>query len=117
MKTIRTHLIDASVLVKLLVKEDHSDKIKKYFNDHSVFFTTSICFAETLGVLKSKINRKEISKEEYLCASEELMAYIRGDNIQIDDLTITDASNFNLAESFVKKYKIDLADSYSLFIF
>ena len=54
MATIRTHFLDTSVLVKLLVQEDRSIVVRKCFDEGSVFWTTSLCFAETLGVLKAK---------------------------------------------------------------
>lgn len=114
METIRTHLIDASALVKLLVAEQHSSVVREYFNAHTVFLTTSICFAETLGVLKAKNNRKEVTVDEYLTAASELMAYLRGGNIQIDDFAISDMKNADMAEDFVTKYGVDLADAYQL---
>ena len=114
MKRIRTHYMDTSAIIKLLVQEDGSDKIRNYFSEHSIFSTTSICFAETLGVLKLKYLRKLISQEEYLSASEELMAHLRGTTLQIEDVGISDRQIFNDVEALSKKYNLDISDCYQL---
>jgi predicted nucleic acid-binding protein len=138
MNTIRTHLLDSSALVKLLVKEDKSDLIRSYFDTHSVFWTTSFCFAETLGVLKRKWLTKSqktsgqsgsqgllaclrtkahggsISQDQYLSASEELAALVRNESISIEEVQFTQRSVFDQAEDLAKKYGIDLVDSFQL---
>src|SRR3989339_1709460 len=99
METIRTHLLDASALVKLVVDEVGSEKIRKYFADKSVFWTTSLCFVEALGVLKVKhLYRKEITAEKYLSSSEELIAHFRNGSISIEEIDITQISTFNEVE-------------------
>jgi len=115
METIRTHLLDTSALVKLVVDEDGSEKIRKYFMDKSVFWTTSLCFAEALGVLKVKhFYRKEITKEKYLSASEELVAHLRNGSISIEEVDITQISTFNEVEKVSKSYSLDLADAFQI---
>lgn len=80
---VKIHYLDASATVKLFVEEDGSDILRNYFNDRSVFQTISLCFAEALGALKVK-NRKNLSGEPYLSASEELYISAYGHAIQID---------------------------------
>ncbi len=61
--------LDASVLVKLFWKENGSDVIKNYINSNptSVFYTTSLCFAETLGILKTRNLRCNNPAYNQLC--------------------------------------------------
>ncbi len=115
METIRTHLLDTSALVKLVVDEDGSERIRNYFAEKSVFWTTSLCFAEALGVLKVKhFYRKEITEEKYLSASEELVANLRNGSISIEEVDITQISTFNEVEKVSKSYSIDLADAFQI---
>lgn len=115
METIRTHLLDTSALVKLVVDENGSERIRKYFTEKSVFWTTSLCFAEALGVLKVKhFYRKEITEEKYLSASEELVAHLRNGSISIEEVDITQISTFNEVEKISKSYSIDLADAFQI---
>jgi predicted nucleic acid-binding protein len=58
MADIRTRYLDTSAIVKLFVAEDGSMALRSYLGQHAVLFTTSLCFAETLGVLKAKYLRK-----------------------------------------------------------
>lgn len=115
MQIIRTHLLDASALVKLVVEEDGSKNIREYFDANSVFWTTSLCFAETLGVLKVKhFYRNEISKEKYLTASEEIVAHLRNGSISVEEVDIMDILTFNKVEKISKLYSIDLADAFQI---
>ena len=116
METIRTHLLDASALVKLFLSEDGSETLRGYFYSRSVFWTTSLCFAEVLGVLKRKyLSKKEdLTKEEYLAASEDMVAHIRGGTISIEEVDITQLAIFNEVEKIVEKYPIDLADAFQI---
>ncbi|MFI0377351.1 MAG: type II toxin-antitoxin system VapC family toxin [Candidatus Thiodiazotropha sp.] len=115
MNAIRTHYLDTSALVKIFIDEEGSDVLKKYFNDHSVFHTTSLCFAETLGVLKAKYSRKNITEEVYLSASEELCIYAFNDTIQIDDISITEPNAYRKSKQLSKKYGIDLVDCFQIY--
>jgi len=114
MADIRTHYLDTSVIVKLLVDEDGSATIRTYLGRHATFATTSVCFAETLGVLKAKLVRKLLTEEQYLSACEELMAFLRHGKIEIDDVGISQRRTFDEVEQLTKKYSIDLSDAYQL---
>lgn len=114
MDSLRTHYLDASAIVKLLVVEEGSDKVRAYFGQHSVFYATSLCFAETLGVLKNKFLRKQLNQEQYLSASDDLMAYLRGRNIEIDDIDISRSPTFDEVEQLVKSHSLDISDAYQL---
>ncbi len=115
MATIRTHLLDASALVKLFVNEDGSEKLKKYLGDKSVIWTTSLCFAEALGVLKCKcFYRKEITREKYMELAEDLLAHLRNGTLSIVEVDITQMATFNEVEKITKSYSLDLVDAFQI---
>ena len=49
---------DASAAVKLVMHELGSDNVRPHFAEHFRHYMTSLCFAEALGVLKCKMDRK-----------------------------------------------------------
>ena len=116
MEIIRTHLLDASAIIKLLIEEDGSEIIEGYFNSKTVFWTTSLCFGEVLGVLKRKyISKKEdLTKDQYLFASENLIDYMRNKKISVEEVDITEYEVFNEVEKIVNKYSIDIADAFQI---
>jgi predicted nucleic acid-binding protein len=82
MAIVRTHFLDTSAMIKLVVDEEGSAVIRGYQSIGSVFWTTSICFAEALGVLKVKyFYRKEISKEKYLASTYDLVSRLKNNDI------------------------------------
>jgi predicted nucleic acid-binding protein len=111
---IMINYLDASAIVKILVKEIHSDTLKKYFANNSNFYTTSFCFFETLGVLKTKHLRNDISEEEYLAGCDYLMAMVDDKRIEVEEPKITFFDIFRKTEKLVEKYKIDLADAFQI---
>lgn len=116
---VKTHYLDTSVIVKLLVKEIGSDKIRSYLRKQTTFYTTSLCFAETLGVLKGmymgKPRKERISEKEYLDACDELMARVHGESICIDEKTeIATPETYREVEALVKKYNLDIADAFQI---
>ncbi len=119
MKWIRIHYLDASAIIKLLIKEDGSDVLVQYFNSENSFHTTSLCFAETLGILKAKYSNKkkkikEKNKENYLTASDELIGYINEQLINIDNIDITQEDIFIEVESLVQKHALDISDAFQI---
>ena len=115
MKLARTHYLDASAIVKIFVIEDGSDRIKQYFENQSGFYTTSLCFAEALGVLKSKhFKRGKMSEEEYLTSADELLGLLSAGIIEIEDVNISDRSIFCEVEALARKYRIDISDAFQI---
>jgi len=90
--------------------------LKEYCDPCPVLWTTSLCFAEVLGVLKRKYlsNKEGLTKEEYLAASDDMVSRIRNDNITIEEVDITQPAIFNEVEKIVEKYSIDLADAFQI---
>jgi predicted nucleic acid-binding protein len=116
----RVHYLDASALVKLLVKEQGSDVIETYMSTEytSAFNTTSLCFAEALGVLKLKhFNQRRpdhIDQETYFTGADELRAYVASGRITLVDVTITDGAIFAEVEDIARRYSLDVADAYQI---
>lgn len=114
MVAIRTHYLDTSALVKLFIVEKGSSVLRAYFDEHTVFATTSLCFAETLGVLKTKFVRAELSQNDYLEACADLMAHLRAGAVQIEDIGISELSVFDQVEIISFKYKLDISDAFQI---
>lgn len=105
-----------------MIEEDGSKRLKKHFYGRgSVAVTTSFCFYEALGVLKTKWSKKNredsISEELYLSASEELCALVEDENIQLESLSFYDRESFRESEKITQQYDIDLSDSFQLITF
>lgn len=116
MTAIRTHYLDASAIVKLFVVEENSDVLRKYFNDHSTFYTTSLCFSEAIGVLKVKwMYRREITQDQYLAAMNDLMASFAYESIGIDEIEIKDREVFREVERLVETYSLDISDAFQIY--
>jgi predicted nucleic acid-binding protein len=118
MDSQRVHYLDASVLVKLVVKEAGSEAIEKYMaaESESTFYTTSLCFAEALGALKSRYAHKEIDQATYSKAGEILKGYI-GDRIGLVDVDISESEVFWEVEKIAKLYGLDIVDAYQIVTF
>jgi len=73
-------------VVKLVAREHSSDVIKKYLQKHweHDFHLTEFAFYETLGVLKRKWLKEEITKNQYTGAVFLLGSYIGEAQLQID---------------------------------
>ena len=116
MAAIRTHYLDASAIVKLFVNEENSDLLQEYFNVHSTYYTTSLCFSEAIGVLKVKwLYRKEITQDQYLAAMNDLMASFADESIGIDDTEIKDREVFKEVEILAERYSLDIADAFQIY--
>lgn len=113
------HYLDANCLVKLVVVEEGSKELRDHCGKQGIIcVTTSFCFYEALGVLKTKwVNHKRpdhIPEETYLAACEELCALVEDGQIQLEEVAIHNRLSFNESEKLTKKYKIDLSDSFQL---
>jgi len=116
MTEIRTHYLDASAIVKLLVDEDGCEEVRNYFYkpEHSIFYTTELCFGETLGALKTKSLKAFFFFFEYLSACYELMAHIAGESIIIDDTSIKDREIYSEVDKIAESYSLDIADAFQI---
>jgi predicted nucleic acid-binding protein len=116
MGTIRTHYLDASAIVKLLVTEEGSDRLHDYCNKHSNFRTTALCVVEALGVLKVKhFYRNEIDKEAYFSASEILTRWTDTSGwLEAEETRIT-RDVFREVEQLCKRHSIDFSDGLQIY--
>ncbi len=123
LKQIRIHYLDASAIVKLVLNENGSSELRRYFSQESNFTVTSLCFMEALGVLKVKrFNRECISDDKYFGDCDELMARVSGGYIEIEDIEIKDRSVFGEVENLTRKYNngkpkdktIDISDAFQI---
>ena len=110
---------DANCLVKLVINKDGSEILREHlYSLGIVAVTTSFCFYEALGVLKTKWVKKSrpdnITEEQYLAACEELCAYIGDEKIQVEENIFYNRESFTASERLTKKYGIDLSDSFQL---
>jgi predicted nucleic acid-binding protein len=116
----RVHYLDASVLVKLAVKEHGTEVIERYMVAEyaSSFYVTSLCFAEALGVLKTKYVRKKrpdhIDQETYFTGADELRAYIGTGRIELVDVGIAESAVFAEVEAIARTYDLDIVDAYQI---
>jgi predicted nucleic acid-binding protein len=116
----RMHYLDASVLVKLLVKEHGTEVIEHYMaaENTSSFQVTSLCFAEALGVLKAKYLAEDrpdhIDQETYLTGADALRAYIASGRIELVDVDIADSAIFAEVEAIARTYQLDIVDAYQI---
>lgn len=121
---IRIHYLDASAAVKLLVKEEGSEKLQEYMKepDHSSnLFMTSFCVAETLGVLKRKFDTEwikecghEKAQQKYLDACAVFIGQLEGKMIQVHDIPITDPNMYSRVDKLAKRYRLDVIDAFQL---
>lgn len=118
MAVIRTHYLDATAIVKLLVKEEGSERLESYSEEHTNFRTTALCVGEVLGVLKVKhFYRKELDREAYFCASEILAGWIsKSGGLEIEEVNLAERDVFSEVENLCKKYTLDLSDGLQIFI-
>jgi len=119
MDYLKIHYYDANCLVKLVVDEKDSTKLRQYFYEaDSVAITTSFCFYEALSVLKTKwvkTNRADtISEKTYLTACLELSALIENGNIQLEELSFYDSKSLRESIDISREHNIDLSDSFQL---
>lgn len=108
---VKPHYMDASALVKLFVEEEGSDTVRNYFNNKTTFCTTSICFAEALGALKRKYEKRKITQEVYLKACNQLVAHISLKAIELDDIGITDRRTYWKVDKTAEKHNLDISDA------
>lgn len=114
MGLIRTHYLDASAIVMLFVEEPGSDKLRAYIGPHATRHTTSLCLAESLGVLKAKYKHHHITHERYLACCEELMAFLREGSLVVEDVQLSTRAIFDQAEDLCRKYAMDFSDACQL---
>ena len=115
---LRPHYLDASVLVKLVLDEPYSNRIRGYFAsaDHSTRICTSYCFGEALSVLKRKYKEKnsKVNAKVYSSCVRRLNNNIRDGFLSVENADFEDYSVFSEAERIFNAYSIDFVDAFQI---
>lgn len=113
-RAARTNLLDTSALVKLVVVEDRSEKLRRYIEAEPSWYTTPFCFYEALTVLKVKyMYHNQLTNDKYQKASFHLMAKYRGTS-KVYDLDLTDPTTFTYVQTIASNNNIDLSDAFQI---
>lgn len=114
-ETLRANCFDASALVKLYVPELKSDILREYWGREPTKFTTSLCFYETISVLKAHhFNRGTIDLETYQKATLDLCSWFATVSESIKELHFLSPEIFFKAQKTAERYKLDLSDAFQL---
>lgn len=112
---LRANCFDASALLKLYVPEEGSDILREYWGRESTKFTTSLCFYETLSLLKvCHFYRKTIDLETYKKATLDLCSWFAAVSESIRELLFLSPEVFFSAQKKAELYKLDLSDAFQL---
>jgi predicted nucleic acid-binding protein len=111
----RKYYLDASAAVKLVIDERGSAEIRSYFKERGdqgfEFYMTSLCFVEALSALKTKWEKNELNKEDYVGACGQLIALLAISDLQLDELSLTDLDIYLKTKQIVREYDIDFSDA------
>ena len=114
---MRPYYFDATALVKLVVDETESGKLRAFFARASTVVTTTVCLVEALGVLKRKhFIDKTIDENRYFSACFVLVnhAYTNPRHFELDDLPLSDDNVFFEVQDLAKKHGLDVSDALQL---
>jgi predicted nucleic acid-binding protein len=106
-----TYFADASALVKLVIKEPGSRELRHLLDQHGLFYTTLLCFAETLGVLKRERLKSKLSQGRYIGAANNLRTLVMSGCIKFEHADLTDPQIFYQAAELSDGHSIDLSDA------
>jgi predicted nucleic acid-binding protein len=107
---------DASALIKRYIDEKGSDIVRRYWDTEPTKFTTSLCFYETLTLLKvNYFYRKTINRKEYHKATLDLSSWFGGFVLpQYPEPHFLSPQVFFDAQKMVDSYNLDLSDAFQI---
>ncbi len=110
---MRYYWLDASALVKLVTNEKGSNRLSRVFNSFSgvFFFTTFLCYAEAMSVLKRKYSKKAITNEQYFKGIFLLQNWINLKKIRLPSIDEHSVPVFIRVREIADKYKMDFSDA------
>lgn len=111
---VHATFFDASALVKLYIDEPGSAELRAYWRSQATKYTSPFCFYETLAALKRKRLKGALTKEQYLRAAKDLMAWFRASSARIDDLDFEKRDVFADVTELADHYDLDLSDAFQL---
>jgi PIN domain nuclease of toxin-antitoxin system len=114
---LQTYFLDASAIVKLVINEPGSARVRELLElSGGVLHTSWVLVAEAMGVLKRFWLKKTINDHQYNDAIFELFSLIRAGHLDPVDLAIHDGSPrlvtyaFNFIEMRTKYPRLDAGD-------
>lgn len=107
----KARYLDASVLLKVFLDEEHSGKAREYFYRATSFCSTSMCIMGSLGRLKAKCTYGHISNDDYYKRSGDLITYVWSGSIEIDEVDLFTLDGRREVERVAKKYSLDWSDA------
>ncbi len=111
----RSSCFDASALLKLYVPEEGSDILRDYWGHEPTKFTTSLCFYETLSMLKvCHFYRKTIDLTTYKNATLDLCSWFAAVSESIRELLFLSPEVFFSAQKIAELHKLDLSDAFQI---
>ena len=115
-KPLRPNYLDASALVKLVVDEEYSSRVRAYVfaAEQSWRVCTAYCFVEALGVLKRRNATGCLSDRGYIAGSRRLIHLTKDDSIKLIEENFPTMVSFSAAETLVKNHGIDFLDAFQL---
>jgi predicted nucleic acid-binding protein len=112
---IKGRFFDASALVKLVVDEPDSDKVREFVNQRTNLHTNFICYAEAFGVLKRKwvTSKGVIAFDTYFAMVLRLISGVRN-KFQFDEMELLSPTVQGDIERLGNDHHLDLADALQL---
>ena len=113
------YYFDASALVKVYTDEPGSSEVRKcFFSLGGKACTTTICYYETLNVLKRKRfgQRPLTTDDEYHKAADELSAWFSMSSANTPELKLVDPRIFPKVRALSRKHAVDLSDAFQILI-
>lgn len=112
---VRANCFDASALLKRYVEEDKSDAVRQYWAQEPTKFTTSLCFYETLTLLKARhFYRKTMDHDSYKNATRDLCAWFWAVSNRNADLNFLSPEIFFGAQRMADQHQLDLSDAFQI---
>jgi predicted nucleic acid-binding protein len=116
MSALHGSCFDASALIKRYLQEDGSDIIRTYWNQRTSKYTTSLCFYETLTLLKvAHFYRKTLDRPGYYRATEDLCSWFAEVVLkEYPEPNFLSPKVFYDAQKMVDQYQLDLSDAFQI---
>ena len=116
MSAVHANCFDASALIKRYIQEKGSDIIRQYWQREAIKFTTSLCFYETLTLLKvNYLYRKKLDQADYRRANLDLCSWF-GDVVlkEYPEPHFLSPKVFFEAQKMADQYQLDLSDGFQI---
>jgi predicted nucleic acid-binding protein len=109
-KWVKSTYFDASALARLVLEEANSAEIRKFVNEHTNLYTTSICNAEAFGVLKTRFVKSKVTVDEYYELVEKLTRAVRNKFTFNEEDLLKPTVRSRVTELGKKYKKLDMSD-------